>query len=114
MIKLNVSQICSINAIIKQEHDWYKYRKESRLLGIRISKEGFYDNFTLSGGDYIERKLIIDDSRMFIEGEKLFWHPHLEITMSNEHKFTKFFKSKHDLEDYVKSEELMVNKWLCL
>lgn len=114
MKKLNVSQICSINAIIKQEHDWYEYRKECRFFGIRISKEGFYHNFSLSGGDYTERQLIENDTRMFIEGEKVFWYPHLEITMSNEHKFTKFFKSKQELENYVESEELKVNKWLCL
>ena len=92
MRKLNVSQICSINAIVKAKHDWYEYRKEFKFLGIRISKEGFYHTFSLSGGDYTERKLITDDSRMFIECEKVFWYPHLEIIMSNEHKFTKFFK----------------------
>jgi hypothetical protein len=114
MRKLNVSQICSINAIVKAEHNWYKYRKECKFLGIRISKEGFYHTFSLSGGDYIERELITGDSRMFIEGKKVFWYPHLEITMSNEHQFNKFFKSKQELEDYIESEELKVNKWLCL
>lgn len=112
MIKLNISQICSIKAIIKEECNWYEYRYESKFLGIRINKEGFYDNFSLSSKS-VKKSLIENDNRMFIECNKVFWYPHLEVTMTNKQKFTKFFKSKEELESYLKIEEHKDSEWLC-
>jgi hypothetical protein len=112
MKKLNVGQICNINAIVKKKVDYLEYRKGNRNFFIK-QKEGFYDTGGFSD-KFTPNILILNDGNKFIEGETVFFFPHLEIYMSNQARYYKWFKTKEELENYVESEELKINKWVCL
>lgn len=115
MQKLNVSQICKINAVVKEKCDWIIYSEKQKLLFFTIQKEGFYDYSGLSfSGIQTCEALILKEGNKFIENKEVFFYPHLELYMSNQAKYYKWFKTKEELENYIESEELKVNKWLCL
>lgn len=114
MKRLNVSQICSINAIIKEYWTHYQYRKELKILGIIIRKGGFYNIYSLTGGDYITNETILKNSNLFIEDNQVFYYPHLEIYMSNQQRHIIFFNTVDHLNTYLTLENLKVNQWLDL
>lgn len=109
MINLNVNQICSINVFLKQKVFFYEYRNIVKLFGFTIRKEGFYDIFD----DTYQKN--INDNTMFTENNEVFYYPYIEIIMSNNSKYKKFFNSKKELEIYLEFyNDLNHIKWITI
>ena len=115
MERLNISQIVRINAIKQELDSDYEYRPRTKFLGITISKEGFYDINTMSlSAEYTTEAAILKGGRRFISDNKVYYYPHLEIYMSNQNRHLKWFKTAEEMDDYINSEDLKINKWLNL
>jgi hypothetical protein len=98
---LNKEQICSVTIILKQTCKWYEYRERKKFLFFTIREEGFYYTYSITGDVYTKKEEIEENTRLFVDGKKVFCKPHIEIRMSDRTVSTLFFKDEEALNDYV-------------
>ena len=107
--KLNIQQICSVRSYLKAENDNYEYRKAKRFLFWK-SEEGFYQYFF--GDKVITKSEIESKGHLYVEGEKVFYKPHIEIRMSNQTFHCKYFDTKEQLFDFMEQAEMKNVNWI--
>lgn len=110
--KLNVGQICSVRSIINHRNKDYIYRKYKKRFILPDIKEGYYDTYVL--GDYVfTPKEKLEATRIyFLKDEKVYYKPHLEITMSNGYAHDKYFETEQELFDFMESEPMKGVNWI--
>lgn len=100
--KINVKQICSIQAHFDEPHPHYKYLEQEKVLGVSIQKAGYYYMLTLEPSmmnpEEIERggELVCN----FVD-KVVYYKPHLTIRMSDGNQYVKFFEDADLLDAYA-------------
>jgi len=99
MIKININQICKIKIFEKLRCNAYYYQKKGKYFFNK--KDGFYKDMCL-GNDYRTTKESIEaDGTLFVEGEQVFYKPHIEIYLSNQHMVIEWFNTTEELGRFV-------------
>ena len=110
MLRINISQINSIEAIIKQQHKFIEYKPfKKKFFGNQ--KAGFYDWLH---DRYIEINEILESGDYYIEDNKIYYYPHLEIRMGDKSRHFKYFKDVDQLNKFILSKKLKINKWILI
>lgn len=103
-LNINTEQICTISIFRKFFHKWFVYRKKKKFLGIVTQREGFYYNLALTPY-LIPNDLIIKlHPEALIEGDNVYYKPHVEIRMSNNIMYEKFFETEQLLDEFLQSD----------
>lgn len=75
--KFNKEQVVKVIAQPKLENTYYIYKPEIKFLGITLRKSGFFTWLA-------ERRIDIStENHVFIEGEKIFYFPHIDVYLSD-------------------------------
>ena len=102
MTKINTNQICKIAIFRKLQNERYYFKPFKKRFLFKNQKEGFYgwidDNFKTEESIY--------KNNCYIEGETVFFNPHIDVYLSNGKEFTKFFKSNKDLDLFLENPDL--------
>jgi hypothetical protein len=111
--KINTSQICVIKVFRKAKHGWIKYKPEKKYWFYTI-KEKFVDAMGREAytREAVENMTIGDGVKLYIENNCVYYNPHVEIYLSNEHSYMKGFKNNEELDAFLNSEEISHIKWI--
>lgn len=103
--KINLDQVCTINVRTKQICCDYEYRKETRFLYWVLEKEGFYYVYTLNPYR-VSEEVISKKETLYVEDKVVYYKPHVEFKMSNDHRYEKFFDTVPQLEEFMNLPEI--------
>ena len=110
LTEINKEQIAVVKAIFKKQEHWYKFRQAKKYwFSFLNQKEGFYFTFTISSPECVSNEEIELDGKKYIENKNVFYYPHLEIRMSNDDVFYKYFKSGVELLSYLANDLKGIN-----
>lgn len=110
--QLNGNEISSIKGFINQEDYYYEYREERIILFFWKIKAGFYNLLCLGGGNHVLEEDILKSGIRFIKDKKVYYYPHLKITMSSGKTHTKWFKSEEELNQFMNTDEMKNIPWI--
>ena len=115
--QLNQDQICSVKSCLKYYHKWLQYRSAKTFLFFWKQKEGFYYTYTISSPvcyttEEIESGNFFGNRNLYVEGDTVYYYPHIEITMSNGKVYEKYFKTETELTEYMRSDDMRGIKWI--
>ena len=102
--KLNPSQICRIKIFIKQECNHYEYSEEKSILSFVYKRAGFYFTYTLGSPLFMTAEEIEKDGTYICVDKKVYYKPHISISMSDGNVYHKFFENVVDLMNFMNSE----------
>lgn len=91
-LTINPAHILCVEAILEKENPSVKFKKEKRLLGLKIRGEGYYFNpgeIEVSQG-FLKRTC-------FIKNNKVYCKPHLVISYTNKQDRTVYFETEEEL-----------------
>lgn len=103
-LKINANQISSIKIYIKHESRRYEYKSAKKNLFVN-RKEGFY-HIVLGDYDYLTMDDIKKSKQFYVENNKLYYYPHIEVRMSNNNYFEQYFKTEEELQTFLNLPEL--------
>lgn len=98
------ANICSIKIYNKLQNPYIIWFPENRFLGFITQGAGFYDSVF---GDSIDFK---DYPNSYVEGNDVFYKPHLTIRTSDDVKHYKFFESVELLEEFLEEWKSILGK----
>lgn len=117
--KLNIAQICSIKSFLKASHNFLKWADKKKFLFFftRNVKPGFYYSYTLGEPIYFSKEEIenggyFNNKYLYVENNKVYYFPHIEIKMSDGKEFAKYFKTKDELLNFMNSDKLKEINWI--
>ncbi len=82
--KLNIQQICSVKSWLKTKFSVSPFPKHE----------------------------ILYNKNLYVEGEEVFYKPHIEIRMSNQTVHLKFFNTEKELFDFMEQPEIKNVNWI--
>ncbi len=113
MNKLNTAQICSIKVFPKSINLSYEYARARTFLFYFKRQEGFYYTYGIRSPKFMTKEEVeADNKKVYCERGYVFYKPHVEIKMSNQHCYTKFFEAESELNEFMKSPEIVNSTWI--
>ncbi len=109
--KLNVAQICSITSYLKLRSGDYDFRK-AKTFPLFWKKEGFYYNYTLQTPYLVPKEWIEREGLLYCEGENVFHKPFLQIRMSNNRSYQKYFNTEAELFEFMAEIKMKGVTWV--
>lgn len=104
MKKYNLDKLVKVECHDCYLSDWYTYRKEIRIFGIRIRKSGVYDFFDIFCGQSIPQN-------HFLEGGKIYEKPEVILNFHGGHSKRYYFDSLSEADSFA--NEITGNgKWI--
>lgn len=99
--KINLEQICSVREYPKLENHKYKWQDEYRHWFWKNQPEGFYvDNYPEN--ILMTKEQIEQVGKCYVEDKKVFFKPHVHVTLSNKNYYEKYFKTVEEMQAYSK------------
>ena len=99
--KINIEQICKIKIYEKLKHERYVYRDSVKILFWEYRKAGFYLLKYIGSDQFVTNSEIYKNPHLFCEGKSVYYAPHIEIYLSNQHMNIKWFGCVEELNEYV-------------
>jgi hypothetical protein len=96
--RINVNQICKIKIFYKSRNSWFKYKRKSKWHPFR--KEGFYYIHPMDEC-YMTEDEINNKGNLYCEVDAVYYSPHIEIFLSNQHQITEWFSSSIKLDKFI-------------
>ena len=112
MVKVNISQICTITSHVNKQCKQYEYKKTIRFLFITLQSAGFYDTFDSMFGTPVSYDEILQDSHLFITGKGVFYRPHILFNMTDHKSYILWFNSEDEMDKYLREVDLENSKWI--
>ncbi len=110
--KINADQIVSIKGHLKLVNKTYKYRqpeKRGYLWWKYLAEEGFYVKML----GYFSNELILKTEKFcYIEGEFVYYRPHVEVVFSNGKRIEYFFSDEKHMDEFMENEKLKNVNWI--
>lgn len=108
---INIDQICSVRSYINYVSTVIRYKPKRKYFSFLFPKEGWYKSSFCSSDVFMTKDEIEKSGILFIENNKVYIYPHIEIKMSNDYTYEKYFKTEKELNDFM-DNELSSVKWL--
>lgn len=106
--KINLEQIVSIRTCIRYISTEYEY-KEKPKFSFFFPREGWYYTNTIGSHKYKTIEEIESSGKLFVKDKRVYYHPHIEMRMSNQSLHTKYFKTEEDLKEYYDTHLASLN-----
>lgn len=104
MNKINTEQICTIRVLRDYISGHYQYREEKKFLWWVVNPAGFYYTYTIHPYLITPEQILIKNKNVFIRDKEVIFKPHVEITLSNELMYEKFFETQSELDEFLASD----------
>jgi len=116
MSLINVDQICEIRIYRKSEKLDFTYHPgyvKKCLFGKKEVKSYFTRDFMFDSKKLSAEYIIENYNHCYIEDNKVYYYPHVELHLSNKYVRTKWFKTAEELDKFIDTNEKIVNvKWV--
>jgi hypothetical protein len=110
-LKLNIEHITRILVFEKHQDYSYVWHKENKFLGIVTRKEGFYYHDCFSCTYQLPEEMKALPCR-FIEDNKVFYEPYIDIRTTDGKTTTLWFKTATELHNFLDQEEFKNITWV--
>jgi hypothetical protein len=104
MIKYNLDKLVKVELNDFNSSQWYSYKKEKKFLGLRIQKEGVYENVD---GEYLGKKPIENHT---VIDDDIYENPVVILHYQAGHSKTYYFNNFDDAKKF--SDDItLTGKW---
>lgn len=110
--QLNVGQICSVKSCINARCHYYEYKKLKKIFYFWTRKEGYYSTISMDAGRVLTVEEIEAEGNFICKNEKVYYKPHLEIRMSNQNIYKKYFETEIELKEFMETKEMKEVNWI--
>lgn len=98
--KINIEQVCSVVPNPKKVNRDYVWREEAKHWFRKDEREGFYERWSITP-ELKTKEEIEKDGSSYVEGQKVYWKPHVHVSLSNNEYYEKFFKDEEQMNLYI-------------
>ena len=101
---INTEYITSVDVFKKAPASCYEYKKEHTRFLLLKRPEGVYRGFEYITDDECKAK-----GNLYVEDEKVYYKPHIEINYGSNYRYcTKWFETIDELTEYMKKMQIDV------
>lgn len=107
MATINLANISVIHRRPKKINYYWDYKKEKKVFGFTLRKEGIYEMIGLYDKWRFNENL---PNNLYLENEKIYYKPYIVICMNDDSKIEQWFENVDDMNNFV--DKLPNKGWL--
>lgn len=77
-----------------------------------LRKEGYYWILTIGEHEYMSVEEIEKGGRLICKDKCVYYKPHLDIKMSDQKTYTKFFETEKELQEFMETDVMKGVNWI--